>query len=67
MSRLQLRAKGDSGIWANIVSVVFACGGAFIPLTFYLTDRKGASPTCVTCPGTPDRPLRATPLLVSPQ
>jgi hypothetical protein len=31
-SRLQLRAKGDSGIYANITSVVLACGGIFIPV-----------------------------------
>lgn len=44
-SRLQLRAKGDTGIWANWISVVFACGFVFLPLTFWLTDRKGFGAT----------------------
>eukprot|EP00208_Stichococcus_sp_RCC1054_P008273 CAMPEP_0206150424 /NCGR_PEP_ID=MMETSP1473-20131121/38293_1 /ASSEMBLY_ACC=CAM_ASM_001109 /TAXON_ID=1461547 /ORGANISM="Stichococcus sp, Strain RCC1054" /LENGTH=640 /DNA_ID=CAMNT_0053547925 /DNA_START=77 /DNA_END=1999 /DNA_ORIENTATION=+ len=65
MSRAQLGAKGDTGVWANMVSVVFACGGVFIPLTFYLTDRKGYGTTLgtVTALGVLTSAMQAVPNL----
>lgn len=47
-SRLQLRAKGDGGIYGNITSVVLACGGIFIPATHWLVDRRGYGVTLAT-------------------
>lgn len=48
MSRLQLRAKGDDGTYANITSVVLAAGSLFIPATHWLVDRRGYAVTLAT-------------------
>lgn len=47
-SRLQLRAKGDGGVYSNLTSVVLACGGVFIPATHWLVDRRGYGATLAT-------------------
>ena len=42
LSRLELRAKGDTNaLYANLVVVILALGALWLPLMHYLTDRKG--------------------------
>lgn len=48
MSRLQLKAKGDDGTYANVTTVVLAAGGVFIPVMHLLVDRRGYAVTLAT-------------------
>jgi len=42
LSRLELRAKGDTNeLYANLVVVILALGALWLPLMHYLVDRKG--------------------------
>ena len=46
LSRLELRAKGDTNeLYANLVVVILALGAVWLPLMHYLVDRKGYAVT----------------------
>ena len=46
LSRLELRAKGDTNdLYTNLVVVILALGALWLPLMHYLVDRKGYAVT----------------------